>query len=42
MPKSGGNQRLVSFATVYNDLAQSEPETLDMLAKDWRYEMPTP
>ncbi|MCJ1445531.1 MAG: hypothetical protein MMC23_006036 [Stictis urceolatum] len=41
LPESGGRQHLVSFATVYNDLAANEPDVLVELAKNWRYEMPT-
>ncbi|KAH7318670.1 hypothetical protein B0I35DRAFT_409523 [Stachybotrys elegans] len=39
LSKSGGRQHLASFWTVYNDLAQNEPEVLKVLASDWRYEM---
>ncbi|KAF2189588.1 Clavaminate synthase-like protein [Zopfia rhizophila CBS 207.26] len=40
MPEEGGNQHLVSFSTVYNDLAENDPQVLSALAKNWRYEMP--
>ncbi|CAH0020748.1 unnamed protein product [Clonostachys rhizophaga] len=39
LSKSGGQQYLTSFWSVYNDLAQHNPEVLQVLASDWRYEM---
>ncbi|CAG9950308.1 unnamed protein product [Clonostachys rosea f. rosea IK726] len=39
LSKTGGQQYLTSFWSVYNDLAQHNPEVLQVLASDWRYEM---
>ncbi|KAJ8106768.1 hypothetical protein ONZ43_g6949 [Nemania bipapillata] len=39
LPKQGGDQYLASFWTIYNELAEKEPEVLATLASDWRYEM---
>ncbi|CAH0051749.1 unnamed protein product [Clonostachys solani] len=39
LSQTGGQQYRTSFWSVYNDLAQNNPEVLQVLASDWRYEM---
>ncbi|KAJ4172579.1 hypothetical protein NW754_002781 [Fusarium falciforme] len=38
--KSGGNQHLSSFWTIYNSLARESPEVIRELASSWHWEMP--
>ncbi|KAJ4220992.1 hypothetical protein NW759_007062 [Fusarium solani] len=38
--KSGGNQHLSSFWTIYNSLARESPEVIRELASNWHWEMP--
>lgn len=36
----GGSQYIVSFWHIYNVLAKESPQVLNLLAEDWRFEMP--
>ncbi|RSL74320.1 hypothetical protein CEP53_000412 [Fusarium sp. AF-6] len=39
-PKSGGNQHLSSFWTIYNSLAKESPQVISELASSWHWEKP--
>ncbi|KAI0199894.1 hypothetical protein F4808DRAFT_195015 [Astrocystis sublimbata] len=39
LAKQGGKQYLASFWAIYNELAEDQPEVLETLASNWRYEM---
>jgi hypothetical protein len=32
---SGGDQYVASFHSIYNELVETDPEVLEILAKDW-------
>lgn len=38
--KYGGDQRLASISTVYNELQKTHPEAINTLMQNWRFEVP--